>query len=75
MSETAAPDSEMPPVWEGDKDFGTGVRHYRCLDISKQIGQSNFEYLNPKSGWRPVTNVNVKRTFHKFMSQMPGAPF
>jgi hypothetical protein len=62
-------------VWVGSADFGTGVHDYRCRDISTKIGQSDFEYLNPRLGWRPVRNYDVRRAMHSFISENVRDPF
>lgn len=72
MSNSGADNS---PIWEGDKDFGNGVRRYRCLDIASKIGQSNFEYLSETRGWRQANNINVRTAMHKFISTNFRDPF
>lgn len=62
-------------VWEGVKDFGNGVRQYRCVDICSRIGESIFEYYNATLGWRRVRNHDVRAAMHTFISQTCNDPF
>lgn len=62
-------------IWEEAKDFGNGLRQYRCLDIATTLGQSNFQFFNEKSGWRQVNNYDVRSAMHRYTVENFRDPF
>ena len=67
---------EAAPVWEGTRDFGTGARRYRCVDICNRLGLSIFEYWNDRlQSWRRVNSYDVRRAMHSFITENVRDPF
>ncbi len=56
------------PIWEETRNFGYGVRRYRCMDlVLGSLGQSTFEYFNERLNcWRRVNNYDVREAMHVF---------
>lgn len=67
---------DQAPIWEESKDFGSGVRLYRCMDISRSLGQSLFEYWNKRLGeWRRVNRYDIREAMHRYTTENFRDPF